>query len=47
MYEHHNSIYKKQMNYGLKLYEIIYKRLIKGPAPVERGSDRKHLRIVF
>ncbi len=35
------------MNYGLKLNEIIYKRLIKGPASVERGSDRKHLHIMF
>ncbi len=30
-----------------KLNEIIYKRLIKGPASVELGSDRKHLRITL
>ncbi len=28
------------MKHWLKLNEIIYKRLIKGPASVERGSDR-------
>ncbi len=29
------------MKYGSKINEIIYKRLIKGPASVECGSDRK------
>jgi hypothetical protein len=29
------------MKYWLKLNEIIYKRLTKGPASVDRGSDRK------
>ncbi len=35
------------MEYCLKLNEIIYKRLIKGPASVERGADRKCLRDAF
>jgi len=35
------------MKYWLKLNEIIYKRLIKGPASVERGSDRKCMSIAF
>jgi len=35
------------MKNWLKLNEIIYKRLIKGPVSVERGSDRKHLCIAL
>ncbi len=35
------------MKHLLKLNEIINKRLIKGPASVERGSDRKHLHIAL
>jgi hypothetical protein len=35
------------MRHSLKLNEIIYKRLIKGPASVELGSDRKCLRITL
>ncbi len=35
------------MKHWLKLNDIIYKRLIKGPASVEPGSDRKHLRVAF
>jgi hypothetical protein len=35
------------MKHQLKLTEIIYKRLIKGPACVERGSDRKCLCIAL
>ncbi len=35
------------MKHRLKLNEIIYKTLIKGPASVERGSDRKDLCIVL
>ncbi len=31
----------------IKINEIIYKRLIKGPASVEHGSDRKHLRVAL
>ncbi len=34
------------MKYQFKLNEIIYKRLIKGPASSELGSDRKSLCIV-
>jgi hypothetical protein len=33
------------MKHWVKLNEIIYKRLIKGPASVECGSDRKHLHV--
>ncbi len=35
------------MKHQLKLNEIIYKRLIKGPALVERRSDRECLHIVL
>ncbi len=35
------------MKHRLKLNETFYKRLIKGPAYVERGFDRKHLRIAL
>jgi hypothetical protein len=35
------------MKHWLKLNEIIYKRLIKGPASVEHGSDRKCLRVAL
>ncbi len=35
------------MKHWLKLNENIYKRLIKGPASVERGSDRKCLCITL
>ncbi len=31
----------------LKLNEIIYKRLLKGPASAELGSDRKHLHVAL
>jgi hypothetical protein len=31
------------MKHWLQLNEIIYKRLIKGPASDERGSDRKNI----
>ncbi len=35
------------MKHWLKRNEIIYKRIIKGPASVEHGSDRKHLCVTF
>ncbi len=35
------------MKHWLKLNEIIYKGLIKGPASVELGSDGKHLCVML